>query len=213
MPSKEFLSEITDLYRRGPVLEFLRFCEEEDMEKRVLDCGAGGPVPPLALFAMHGYETHGIDISGKAVSASREFGKRHGMDLNIGPGDMRDIKFPDGHFSFVYSYNTIFHMPKREIYLSIGEMARVLKPGGLMFFNLLSVDDEGYGTGTEQGPGEFEEDWYGEKSLHAYFEDEEADTHLGDTVMVEKQERKGTLWIEGDQIRYAYIDYFLRKPK
>lgn len=31
--------------------------------RTILDCGAGGPVPPSALFCQHGLQTWGIDAS------------------------------------------------------------------------------------------------------------------------------------------------------
>ncbi|MBN1785358.1 MAG: class I SAM-dependent methyltransferase [Candidatus Methanofastidiosa archaeon] len=209
--TQEFLSDIIDLYRRTPVLAFLYFCNGSDMEKCVLDCGAGAKVPPLALFHMHGYRTYGIDISEEKIAMAREFEERHEIMLNVEKGDMRKVEFPDGHFSFAYSYNTIFHMKKEEVYCSIGEMARVLRPGGMMFFNLLSNDDGGYGKGNEIGEGEFEEVYDGESVIHSYFGDEEADGHLAGLHMIAKQKRTGRLMENGRETNYAFIDYFLQK--
>jgi hypothetical protein len=52
-----------------PVHGFLSFINARhppnEMQPRVkiLDCGAGGPVPPLALFHQHRFEAWGIDAS------------------------------------------------------------------------------------------------------------------------------------------------------
>jgi ubiquinone/menaquinone biosynthesis C-methylase UbiE len=63
------------------------------------------------------------------------------MELNILKGDMRHISFRDECFSFVYSYNAIFFMTKKDIATAMKEIERVLKPNGLCFVNFLSVDD------------------------------------------------------------------------
>ena len=52
---------------------FLGFTEKSSLDKKVLDCGAGGIRPPLALFSQRGYQTYGIDISEKAINASKKF--------------------------------------------------------------------------------------------------------------------------------------------
>jgi cyclopropane fatty-acyl-phospholipid synthase-like methyltransferase len=62
---------------------FLKLIGQVELEKKVLDCGAGGPRPPLALFHDYGYETHGIDISESAITASEKFIRERGMKLKI----------------------------------------------------------------------------------------------------------------------------------
>jgi len=208
---KIFLKDIVDLYRRTPLMAFLYFCNELDMERKVLDCGAGAQVPPLALFKMHGYDTQGIDISEKKLELARNFEKKHGIKLNIGIGDMRKMDFEDESFSFVYSYNTVFHMKKKEVYSSIGEMARVLRPNGLVFFNLLSLDDGGYGKGEELDPDEFEETFNEKKVIHSYFDNDEADDHLVGMRVFAKQKRVGTIESKEGPMNYAFMDYYLKK--
>lgn len=71
------------LIRQFSVYRFLWFCEKSELEKKVLDCGAGGILPPLALFNQRGYETHGVDISNTQVHKAKEFSNELGLDLNI----------------------------------------------------------------------------------------------------------------------------------
>jgi len=37
-----------------PLFDFLNECNKSTLEKKILDCGAGGGAPPLAIF--HGCE-------------------------------------------------------------------------------------------------------------------------------------------------------------
>jgi len=114
-----------------PLYEFLKYCEEAELPKTVLDCGAGGERPPLALFRRFGYTTAGIDVNPVAVSEAAAYCERTGTELGICEGDMREIPFPDGSFSFVYSYNAIGFMTKPDIAIAMSEMERVLRPAGL----------------------------------------------------------------------------------
>ncbi|MGC1120504.1 MAG: hypothetical protein WBA22_05365 [Candidatus Methanofastidiosia archaeon] len=51
-----------------PLYAFLRECNASSLEKEVLDCGAGGERPPLALFYEYGYKTLGIDTSDEQIA-------------------------------------------------------------------------------------------------------------------------------------------------
>jgi len=212
MPTANFnlVNDLSDVFRRGTLCTFLYFCNIENLEKKVLDCGAGAKIPPLALFHSFGYETHGIDIADYKISMSKDFQEKHGIDLGIIEGDMRDLPYENDSFSFVYSYNTIFHMRKNDIQKSIEEMRRVLRPNGLMYLNLLSMDDDGYGKGKELGPGEFYQTDRDHKVIHAYFNDNEGDIYFDDMKMLAKQKRVGDLNIKGKMMKYGFIDYIAR---
>ena len=43
------------IYYQIPLYRFLQYCSEYDISRSVLDCGAGGELPPLALFYENGY--------------------------------------------------------------------------------------------------------------------------------------------------------------
>lgn len=50
---------------------------------KILDCGAGGDMPPLGLFKSHGFQTVGIEIDEKAIASANKFAETQGMDLNF----------------------------------------------------------------------------------------------------------------------------------
>ena len=79
----------------APLYRFLHYCRQSSLEKTVLDCGAGGAEPPLAMFYHRGYETHGVDISNRQLAKTREFCRIHNLDLGILKADMRDLPFAD----------------------------------------------------------------------------------------------------------------------
>lgn len=199
------------VFRQTQLYTFLRYCNESALERKVLDCGAGGNLPPLALFAEHGYNTCGVEFDQRALDRAEAFEKENGMTLGIVNGDMRQLKFENEEFSYVYSYNSIFHMTKAEIGKAMNEMKRVLKPGGLLFVNFASVNDFRYGQDERAGEGEFLHLEGGELVLHSYYDIDEADKYFDGMEIIHKENRALDRIFEGEKIRQGYIDYIARK--
>ncbi len=77
-----------------PVYGFLSLIQSQGTTfqgKKILDCGAGGPIPPLALFQQHGFESWGIDIAESQLDKAKEFCRRNELDIHLQLGDMRCI--------------------------------------------------------------------------------------------------------------------------
>jgi ubiquinone/menaquinone biosynthesis C-methylase UbiE len=199
------------VYRQTQLYKFLNYCQDTSLEKTVLDCGAGGNWPPLGLFHEFGYETYGIELDDTQVQKSKKFELLHGMILNIAKGDMRHLPFEDNSISFVYSYNSIFHMKKQDIALAVNEIKRVLKPNGLCFINFLSLNNFGFEKGEKVGENEFLEDEDGEKVLHSYFDINEGDQYFSDMNILLKENRTLERIYEGKMITQGYIDYIVKK--
>lgn len=121
------------------------------------------------------------------------------------------MTFKDNSISFAYSYNSIFHMYKDDIKSSISEVKRVLKPEGLFYLNLLSIEDCGFGDGEEIRKGEFIQREYDDVVIHSYFEDEELDNSLEGFIIIRKEKRIIEEYEEGQKYKYAFLDYILKK--
>lgn len=203
-----------NIFWQSQLCTFLNYCERSEPEERkILDCGAGGKFPPLAIFQEYGYQTTGVEIDDKQLERATDFEKEHNLDLNIIKGDMRELPFEDESFNFVYSYNAIFHMVKEDIDKSIGEMSRVLEKEGLCFVNLLTTDDGGYGRGEEINPGEFRQEEGGEPCVHTYYHIDEADQiflKLG-LKIIYKERRIRHMIHKGQEYTLGYQDYILKK--
>lgn len=195
---------------QAPLYKFLWYCNHKNLKKEILDCGAGGNYPPLSLFAKEGYTTRGIELDKDQLYKAQEFAKKQGQNLNIELGDMRELPFADESFSYVYSYNAIFHMRKEDIHKSIKEMKRVLKKDGLMYLNLLSIDDFACGEGTCLGNNEYEQ-MEDVPVIHSYYKHNEADCYFDDMNLVYKEIRILERYYEGEKIRQGFIDYVLKK--
>lgn len=89
---------------------------------RVLDLGCStGEF--LADLEHTGWERHGVDVSGSAVTTGRYL---NGLELQ--QGRMDGLDFPNAHFDAVLCWHTFEHLYDPKLYLH--EIARVLKPGG-----------------------------------------------------------------------------------
>ncbi|MHA1494264.1 MAG: class I SAM-dependent methyltransferase [Candidatus Thorarchaeota archaeon] len=188
---------------------FLWTIRNSTLEKKILDCGAGGRFPPLAIFHQHGFETHGIDLSDDQIERATKFGQEHGMDLNIVKGNMCNLEFSDESFSYVFSQNSIFHLTKADTAAAMYEMKRVLCSNGFLYVNFLSVDDQGCGIGEEAGPGEWIAPERGEPTLHSFYEDNELDSFFENMDIVLKT--KSRTEFDNGEYRMVHIEYIARK--
>ena len=175
----------------APVYAFLTRINDTNPSQpgKVLDCGAGGRIPPLALFQQQGFETWGIDISPDELEKAKQFCFRTGIELNLKPGDMRCIPFEDQSFDFVYEHYSMCHLNKRDTAVAVNEMWRVLRPGGLCFLGVISTDTWPRSLfGEERAPGEF----YGEEGgvqnvLHSMLCDQEMDEIVSAWTVLSKE--------------------------
>jgi ubiquinone/menaquinone biosynthesis C-methylase UbiE len=183
IPVYGFLSVITARQPQGEPLP----------RRKILDCGAGGPVPPLALFHQHGFGGWGIDTSEEQLDKARQFCENQGIELHLRHGDMRRIPFEDETFDYVYEHYSMCHLSKRDTALAVSEMYRVLKREGLCFLGAISADTWPKSLfGQEKEPGEYWAEEDGEElTLHSMFTDQEANALVSawEIVSMQKQIR------------------------
>ena len=82
----------------------------------------------LSWAAKRGARVYGIDISSYLVEKTRENFKKAGLKGIFVNCDMRDIKFPNNSFDYIYTMGTIEHV--HDYCVAVQEIYRVLKPGG-----------------------------------------------------------------------------------
>lgn len=175
---------------RPTVCNFLAYIERADvthLDKTVLECGAGGRYPPLALFYERGYEPYGVDISEKRINLTCAYCCEHDITLTLVKGDMRNIPFNDEVFSFVYECDSLYRLTKKDISTTIKEMTRVLKRGGYLSVGFLTLDNWPL-DGEERNPGEF---WthLDRDVVFSYFADHEPDQYFTGLEIVWKEKR------------------------
>ena len=185
---------------------FLNMVRDSPIEKKILDCGAGGGRPPTALFSYYGYETHGIDIAPERLRMAEEFCRENEIEVEFKQGDMRNLPYEDNSFGLVFSYNTICHLSRKDTEVAMKEMLRVIMPKGFLFVNFLSVDDFRYGRGEEVAPNEFLH-----RARHTFFEDDEPDCYFEDTELQWKLKWIEELLHEGNWMKGSTLAYLAKK--
>lgn len=105
--------------------------------KKMLDLGCGLGRHSI-LFDRYGFKVTAIDLSEYGVSHLREWQKKNGTDFRTVVGDMKKLPFADNAFDCIYSYHVMTHTDTEGIKQIISEVRRVLKPGGEIYFDLLS---------------------------------------------------------------------------
>jgi ubiquinone/menaquinone biosynthesis C-methylase UbiE len=200
------------VFRQNQLYTFLLYCNDVELDKVILDCGAGGNLPPLAIFHEYGYKTYGIDISQEQIELAKKFEVEHNLELGIAQEDMKSLPFEDESISFIYSYNSIFHMSKVEIGIAIKEIYRVLPKGGLAFINFASTSDFRATMGEKVRDGEYLQQEHGEKILHSYFDENEAENYFEGFKVIYKEKRiRDGYARENVKITLSFIDYIIEK--
>lgn len=108
----------------------------------LLDAGCGGG-RNLVYFLRSGYPVFAVDENPRAVSQVRELAARLAPELppeSFKAADLSEIPFPDGRFDAVIC-SAVLHFARDEAQFDrmLGEMWRVLSPGGLFFARLAST--------------------------------------------------------------------------
>jgi len=156
--------------------------------KRILDCGAGGPLPPLSLFAQHGLDCWGIDTSLEQLEKARQFCQSKGLEISLERADMRRLPFEGLSFDYVFEHFAICHLTKLDTARALREMGRVLKPGGMLFWGLVSDQTWPLSIfGQEVDPGEYLGKEHGdEQVLHSVFSRQEAQALVKDWAIIDQ---------------------------
>jgi SAM-dependent methyltransferase len=106
-----------------------------------LGCGIGRHVFYCEEMGLRAY---GIDLSATALSAGREWfatrGKGH-LNERLVQGDITRLPWPPGFFDYAVSHGVLDSVPFEAAQAACAELARVLKPGGLFYCDLVSGDD------------------------------------------------------------------------
>ena len=103
--------------------------------ERALDfgCGVGRLTQALAPYFQ---EVYGVDIAISMIEQAREFCPE-GLKCKFFLNQKDDLsQFDSGSFDFIYSNITLQHIRPEFSYKYIQEFMRILRPGGLMVFQL-----------------------------------------------------------------------------
>lgn len=104
---------------------------------RVLDVGSGTGVVAITA-ARAGAKVTGSDLTPELLEQARENARIAGATLDWREADVESLPFEDGAFDVVTSQFGHMFAPRPDV--AIGEMLRVLKPGGTIAFSTWPPD-------------------------------------------------------------------------
>lgn len=113
---------------------------KRENKRSVLDLGCGLGRHSI-LFAKYGFKVTALDISSEAVDYLRKWQKEEDVDILCKTADMSNpLPFADDAFDCIFSMHAAGHTDTAGIKKLIGEIQRVLKPGGTVFMTVCSKE-------------------------------------------------------------------------
>ena len=100
--------------------------------QRVLDVACGTGVVSVTAARL-GARVTGLDLTPKLLERARENAGIAGVEIDWHEGDVEKLPFGDAEFDVVLSQFGHIFAPRPEV--AVGEMLRVLKPGGTIAFS------------------------------------------------------------------------------
>jgi SAM-dependent methyltransferase len=105
--------------------------------RRVLDVACGTGVVAVTA-ARAGATVTGLDLTPELLALARQNARIAGVEIDFHEGDVEALPFDSSSFDVVVSQFGHMFAPRPEV--AIGEMLRVLRPGGTIAFSTWPVD-------------------------------------------------------------------------
>jgi ubiquinone/menaquinone biosynthesis C-methylase UbiE len=97
----------------------------------LLDVGCGTGLTALRIAERHpGCIVHGIDISSKMIAVAQRSAEEKSLAVDYRVGSVTALPYPDSVFDVVITNIMFHHLDLEEKRRAVGEVARVLVPGG-----------------------------------------------------------------------------------
>lgn len=109
---------------------------------RVLDLGCGTGADAIFL-AKQNFEAHGVDFSEEALRLAKQRASEHNVVVDWRECSALKTPFDSGYFDLITDRGCYHHIdgPRRHQYAN--EIARILRPGGVLFLRGCRASDDG----------------------------------------------------------------------
>ncbi|MDX3245266.1 class I SAM-dependent methyltransferase [Streptomyces sp. ME18-1-4] len=127
--------------------------------REVLELGAGHGRDAL-YFAREGFTVQATDFSPAGLEQLREAARAQAVagQVTTAVHDVREaLPLPDASVDAVFAHMLLcMALSTREIHAAVGEIRRVLRPGGVLVYTVRHTGDAHYGAGTAHGDDIYE---------------------------------------------------------
>jgi SAM-dependent methyltransferase len=118
---------------------------------RILEVGCGQGREAIHLARL-GYEVSAFDRSQVAIKAARLNAVKAGIPVDFAKHDMtQELPYDSHAFLGIFSHLSLHYYDNYHTHRIFDELARVISPGGTLFFTARSVLDPFYGQGEKIG--------------------------------------------------------------
>jgi SAM-dependent methyltransferase len=101
-------------------------------------CDMGcGPGHVARYLHVRGVQVCGVDLSAEMVERARHLTPA----VEFQQGDMMALDIPDGTSVGIVAFYSVIHIPRTDMLHALGELRRVLRPGGLLLLTFHVGDD------------------------------------------------------------------------
>lgn len=121
--------------RESRLADFVQLCRDRGLHS-VVEVGSGAGRDGKVLAAA-GLAYKGIDLSAASVDLCRALG------LEAEAGSAVDLPYEDGEFDAGWTMSTLMHLPGDGLRIALGELRRVIRPGGVLEVGVWGADESG----------------------------------------------------------------------
>lgn len=176
-----------------------------------LGCGEGRHI---IYLAREGFDMFGLDISETAILKTKKWLWQEMLEAELVNSDFVKIPYGNNYFDGAIAIKAVYHNTLDKIQVTMKEIYRVLRTGGICLLNLNTQKDDGYGTGEMVEPNAYILDRQKEQRIiHYYFDETGARDLLRDFKIIGFELNENTEYDkEGNSHHRSYWNILVEKP-
>ena len=122
-------------WRAGYQLNTIKKLGIDPRGKTALEVGSGGGILTEEIARM-GFATTGVEPSEQSIQTASNHAKASGLNIKYDKGFGENLPYANSSFDSVFCCDVLEHV--QDLPKVIGEISRVLKPGGIFFYDTLN---------------------------------------------------------------------------